>query len=107
MSYQSAAIQVKPNNFDETEWNKIIAKIKTLDSSLNDKTIAAIAFKLCTDNSALKVDQVTAESVKSTKASLMKGLYIGLGVGAAVLIAGGLGAYFYYRQKPTMNRPRL
>lgn len=107
MSYQSSAIKVKPNNFDETKWNAIITKIKTLDSTLNDKTVAAIAFKMCTDNSALTDAGVTADLVKSTKASLTKGLYIGLGVGAAVLLAGGLGAYYYYRQRPTVNRPRL
>lgn len=108
MSYQSSAIKAKPNNFDETKWKAIITKIKSLDSTLNDKTVAAIAFKICTDNSALTDTDVTAELVKSTKASLMKGLYIGLGVGAAVLLAGGLGAYYYYsRQKPNVKRPSL
>lgn len=82
---------------ESAKYNELIAKIKTLDSSLSDDDIKAVITVLYSENSGIESGNVTADKIKDAKKKLNNGkLLMYGGIGAAVLLVLAGGSYIWF-----------
>lgn len=82
---------------DNAKYTELIAKIKTLDTSLSDDDVKAVITVLYSENSNIDSSSVTADKVKDAKKKLNNGkLLMYGGIGAAVLLVLAGGSYIWF-----------